>query len=571
MASLSAFINKRKKFFLCLCVNLFFAFTVLFFAPFELYVMNKSDFLFSISDVTAIMGLLALLYVLLMGAVTLLLPDRFSEPLLSAIFSLTLCCYIQGNFLNSTVGVLDGAASYRWQDNMGHAVMVLILWIVIFAAPFLIRRFRRALYMPLLSGVSLVLIMMQLTALITLSATTNFEKSVKALSTEGQFTLSSDSNVVVFILDMFDCEFVSNLYRADNSFFDPLDGFTYFDNTTSAFEMTRTALPYILTSIPYLNDVPYETYVDNAWDMVYNNHSLFRILHDDNYDIRIYTEPTFFGKSSLELIDNTEAEFGKVSVPGLAASMLQLTAFRCLPDMLKNNFWCYTNDVNAKAFAKNYNYTGYVVDEKGNEEYTFDDPHFYQSFLKNGITVTDESKCYRMYHLNGAHAPYYMDENAQRSSEPLTWYEQSKGTMKIVYDYLKEMKALGIYDNSVIILMADHGARTNTGTFDHVMRPAIFIKPMGAPAFEGYQTSYAPVEQGDIPATIIKELGFDYKPLGKSVFDFKEDEPRTRYAYYMLASPQDDTSYVQQFQINGNSVDINHWSQTDVRWERVYK
>lgn len=570
MASIFDKFKKRKKLLFCLFVNLFFSFTVLFFSPFELYVMNKSDYLFSIFDMTTIMGLLALTWVLLMFPATLFLPDKFSEPLLFAIFSLTLCCYIQENFLNSTVGVLDGASSYRWQENTGHAIFTLMLWIIIFFMPFLIRMYRHTLFRPLLFGVSLVLILMQFVAFISLSATTKIERSVKALSTEGQFTLSSDSNVVIFILDMFDCEFVSNLYRADNNFFDPLDGFTYFDNTTSAFEMTRTSLPYILTSIPYLNDVPYETYIDNAWDAVYNNYSLFHTLHDDDYDIRIYTEPTFFGDASLELVNNTKAEFGKVSFSGLASSMLQLTAFRCLPDMLKNNFWCYTNDVNAKTFAKNYTNAGYVIDNNGNEEYVFDDPLFYQSFLNNGITVTDESKCYRMYHLNGAHFPYYMDENAQRSSEPQTWFEQSKGTMKIVYDYLEEMKALSIYDNSMIILMADHGARTYPGTFDHVLRPAIFVKPMGKPAFKGYQISYAPVEQGDITATIMKELGYNSSSLGKSVFEYKDGEDRIRYTYLMLESSKDKL-YVQQFQITGSSVDINHWSQTDVRWERTYE
>ena len=58
-----------------------------------------------------------------------------------------------------------------------------------------------------------------------------------------------------------------------------------------------------------------------------------------------------------------------------------------------------------------------------------------------------------MYHLNGAHSPYVMDENAQAvPSDSIGVDSQIRGIFKIIKEYMDELKAKGIYDSSTIII-----------------------------------------------------------------------------------------------------------------------
>ena len=97
---------------------------------------------------------------------------------------------------------------------------------------------------------------------------------------------------------------------------------------------------------------------------------------------------------------------------------------------------------------------------------------------------------------------------------------------------LQRMKDLGIYDSSLIVLMADHGAWVPARNFTAspnmsamtvaMATPTLAIKPPGA--MQDFQTSSVPSSIIDVPATIADLASFAADFPGQSVFALSPDE-----------------------------------------------
>jgi arylsulfatase A-like enzyme len=84
----------------------------------------------------------------------------------------------------------------------------------------------------------------------------------------------------------------------------------------------------------------------------------------------------------------------------------------------------------------------------------------------------------RFIHLNGAHAPYTLDENGNSvSSQDGTAIDQYVGCMRLVFYYIQMLQDIGMYDNSTIIITADHGENYVTEELEQNTNPILFIKP----------------------------------------------------------------------------------------------
>ena len=81
-----------------------------------------------------------------------------------------------------------------------------------------------------------------------------------------------------------------------------------------------------------------------------------------------------------------------------------------------------------------------------------------------------------------------------------TAYEQTLGVFRSITAYMEQMKALGIYDDATIIVMADHG-RFDEG----VAFPTFVLKTPGAHG--AVQTSAASASQAQLHATILAAAG----------------------------------------------------------------
>lgn len=127
-------VNQQKnEFKYILLLALFFSFTLFFFGPLEIYFSIYEDVWF---DITHIAGLIFLLFgSSFIGAyVVLLLVNRFwnkGYPWITAFMAGTVtAAYVQGNFLPSSFGKMDGGA-VNWSNFVWENLLSLAVWCII--------------------------------------------------------------------------------------------------------------------------------------------------------------------------------------------------------------------------------------------------------------------------------------------------------------------------------------------------------------------------------------------------------------------------------------------------------
>src|SRR5262249_7611841 len=134
------------------------------------------------------------------------------------------------------------------------------------------------------------------------------------------------------------------------------------------------------------------------------------------------------------------------------------------------------------------------------------------------LTSADGPPTFKLFHLLNAHPPLSANENCQFEPMPMTrknYLRTNVCSMKTFVRFLARLKSLGVYDNSLIIFLGDHGAKgQDTGVARVVPGvqtgdawPALAIKP--AHSHGALRVSHAPADVADVAATIADLTGLD--------------------------------------------------------------
>lgn len=172
---------------------------------------------------------------------------------------------------------------------------------------------------------------------------------------------------------------------------------------------------------------------------------------------------------------------------------------------------------------------------------------------------------FRFYHLKGAHPSFNMDENCREAGSDRNRISQSKGSMKIVYEYMQEMKKLGVYDDATIIITADHGQNdTNIGEqsadpaiYDLTASPILYVK-LPNEHNDRVKYSNAPVSHTEFAATIINAVGANPDLYGRMFSQISEEESRERL--YDFCGKNNRNTINQEWKISGDVNDIASWN-----------
>jgi hypothetical protein len=173
----------------------------------------------------------------------------------------------------------------------------------------------------------------------------------------------------------------------------------------------------------------------------------------------------------------------------------------------------------------------YYRDFLYNEEASANENLYYDyndEFYRDIQTVpfeTMEDKFFKVYHIEGAHQPFVFDKDVNRI-ENGTYSQNIEASFTIVSEYLNKLKECGVYDNSAIIVMSDHGFNEMDNPMGR-LHPIFFAKGFGeqkdtlsfddAPvSFEDFQEAVAKLEQGN---------------TGDDIFSWKEGDERDRKCY----------------------------------------
>lgn len=529
--------------------SLFLSITVGIIIPSTLFLYNVNEF--SITYTQALPVFFLMFLICFVVCFLLLLLTSFNRRIMlivfALIFALALSCYVQGNFLNSALGTLNGRDAPIQINSISNIVWIIIILISLIMIIIFNDKTKKV-----MAYISYFLCIVQIISLLVLVFTTKRTYSNEyAFDKSNEFTLSNNNNIVVFVVDTLDARWFEEFFydskeELGKKYKEELDDFVYFDDVVSQGAPTKIGIPTLLTGEtfdPYVES--YEEYFVRA----YQNLDLFKDLKDNKYTINIFSDINLFHETIFEYLDNISQVKYKISdTATFLDKYSKFVAYYVSPQLLKENFLIYSSDLTN------------LVSTDDSEIFLIDDAQLYADFQNsNTLKISNSNEgTFVIYHLAGSHGPYNLNENAERVDEKdSSRVKQTYGCFKYITEYLAKMKEIGIYDDSTIIITADHGA------LDVFQNPAVLVKKKNM--HDGLSKSSVTAVFNNLRATIAEAFLDDYSKYGLSLFDdipyvetrlhaadhgLREnifpDDPSTgkQYDYYAIGSPSRETEKI---------------------------
>lgn len=535
--------------------------------PLVVYAANPNEFSFGVWQ-HARFGCVVLFF----GSALLLLGRQSSFGLKVLYALLPLCLwlllgsYVQSQLLFWDYGDFDGTpinwATFRsrlWVDIGIWGFFGIVVWIA---------RHRLVIRAELIAAAILTLHFV--------SAVPMLLKPLKWSATpvteelEDIFTLSTQKNVIHIVLDALQSPAFERVLAREPALEAQLPGFVYFRNTTASFPSTLPSIPAFLSGKAYDASEPLRSYFESTFTTA----SLPYKLDQLGFSTRLATIPGFCQFFRPGLCGETRRLPGKGPTFASLSEYLEtldIALFRASPQPVKRML--YRNE---KWFFQNMQQL--FAPENSNVDHGV---NFAREFVKR-VQVVSSAPTYRFLHFLFPHAPIRLNAEcgSLKSFERVNtenFLRQTRCSIKVVLDIFARLKELGVYDNSLIIVSADHGTRLDFGQNDkdylktHKLPPIsralplLMVKPFGDS--RPFRRSEVPAQLLDIPATVATELGQEGLMPGRSVFDLKEGEKRERifadFSFRWLkwreVKPDDVFGGFPQYSVNGHAWDARSW------------
>ena len=501
------------------------------FGPLEMYLSNKSEIWFSVSDVLKVICIITGAMVLFLGLLGWLLKGKARAWFGASVFLLGIALFIQGTYLNIDFGVLDGK-SIDWNQYVTYGIINTIIWLAIFIIGFILFvRKERFFEFAQKIGSGIIIAIEAITLIVLLLTAGDLYQAnnvTSYLSTDGIYSAGKDENIIIFIVDCLDEEYFQNALEQSEEYNYVYKDFTHYDNAAVAAATTKAALPAIITGKAYPGGISYQEYINQAFD----SDGLYTTLRKKGYDTRIYTDSGFVAQGVGDRIANQTGSGYKVSSYfRLTAKYEQLCLFKYLPYVIKPFAWIYTGDLEE-----------YKSGAEG-EAYTIDDIKYYHDLMENGIQVIP-GKSFRLYHLNGSHPPYIYDSEVTKSNASDV-IQQTKGAFKIIAEYIEELKKKELYDSATIIIMADHGEKNSLFPKANYPHGALLVKEAEQKA-DIMRTSSSPISYWDLHDELYSIID---SGKGKK---FSETDNTDKIRIYYKYNTEHGAVIWNEYQIQGN-------------------
>ncbi len=434
----------RSWFFLCVVSG----FMVCIFAPLETFFTNESEFWFTITQLLSVLLIVYVLFVaIFLGIGVLIGKSKRKIEIYSFLLSSMLYFYIQGNFVPRNYGVLDGK-KIDWDSYTVYGIVSILLLIFFFVLwIFAIIKLKNNIVRHG-KNICIYIALIQIITLSTLFIQNNIlqdnQKKDIVVTDEGCFNLSKNQNIVIFVLDAFDSSYLNDVLKSDvgDDYREILSDFTYYPDTLGGYPTTKASMPLILTGVRYENDIPYSDYIEGA----YKNNEIYSTLRENNYSVGIYTEPLYFSAENEDYINITRGNYAIDNYGMFIKEIYKLVAFNYMPHQLKRFFFTTTADFDELKKADN-----------NQSIFSLDTEDFYKD-MSNKEIILDDERAFRLYHIDGVHPPYTFGENMDsQSGMEYDVYDEVYGNIFLIQEYIKKLKEKNIYDDTTIIIMADHG------------------------------------------------------------------------------------------------------------------
>lgn len=572
----------RRRIVLALLACVFLALTMFVVAPLELVAGSSDSLLFGVKQVWQVVVVAGLAIAAVSGLAISAIRGRVFDVVVAIAVALGVGAYVQVLFMNSSLPVADGNL-VDWTQFASITGISLLVWAAIVVVLVALAVKRPRVGRAAAAALSAALIVVQVAGVVDIVSKAASEPESITITEKGLFDVSGKKNVVCFVLDMTDTADAKKAYADNPNMLDGLDGFTWYQNSTGSMIPTRYGIPSLLTGVRPQKG-------EDAADFLSSMYSDSHFLDDvaaQGYTTDIYSDSAdwidgwreYLGQHAENFESNSDVARSALDWQGTLRILYQCALYRDMPWIAKPFFWFYTDQLNQ----------GMVSSEGASSPdttpYAIDDPAYFQKLKESGLTVNGENASFRFIHLEGTHYPFIMDAEGNRVAESNDWESQMVGAFKIVRTYLGELKRLGLYDSTTVVITADHGTWYLTpDDLDGVSTPIIFVKPAQSAEADSVpcQISQQPASHYDLQATMLKGMGASqdvldhYGEFNQAIEDRGDSADRLRYYLMTTSNGKLDTSW-REYEISGDSQDFanwrldgNEWIITDEDAERIW-
>lgn len=520
--------NKASDFFTSMCVVLLPIISYIILGPLEIYCGNRKDFAFKMSDFLFYFILIGVIICVGYSLLLMFLPKKVQGIINTLIFCFGFLSYIENMFLNTKLSDVNGNPM-DWSTIGAYFYVNAVIWgvvlVLIIAASILLKKY----WEKIIRYGALFLVAIQLIAAVSLIVPVAVSSEDKSglldlnMSGENQFTVGGDTNIIIFVLDTLG---TTQLNEALTEYPDILEGFedfTFYTNADCHYYCTFPSMTHILTGVEFDFDSESGEWLDNAWSSDRAN-DFYDELHKLGYTAELFSSDVKYQYGSYDNLygkfDNIVYSETEVNNKELLYLLGKLSAYRYLPYVLKPYFEVLTLEFSD------------VVSIIGTENVCEDNSSYYSILSEKGLTVSNKNdRMFIIEHLFGTHQPYTTDADGSYVEES-TVNATVAGCFNIVKSYIAELKRLNVYDNSVIIVTADHGS-----WFGCDPQPIYGVKLAGT-IQQNITYNNSPISHDDFQATILDILGEDYSKYGTSIYDWNENDRRERTVYMRMTDEQ---------------------------------
>ncbi|MCQ2751736.1 MAG: hypothetical protein MJ189_01355, partial [Coriobacteriales bacterium] len=554
----------RFLFALLACICFFFA--LCFFSPLQLISAASVEFSFNITHVWWQNLIFSSLLSIICAFIISLFKGRAFCVVTTFVFSLGLCCFIQRLLLNYAMPIAMGE-NLDLNFYKKTTILSACVWILIIAICQVIVA-KRPLFIKYFIGLLSAFLIITQSVMLIIAIPASLENVENyTVSSKGLYEVSQKNDVELICLDQFDQVFFNGIINLCPDILDEFTDFTAYTNTSAYFEFTRYGSPFLITS-----NVPLgwsdEEYMNNStkfYDEITKAGYSVGVYSRDTYNLKEKISPYTINVSQTQIaVNNFEA----------IKQMLKCGCYRDLPWIFKPYFSIYAETINGKVVAS--------VSADGVEQFTSDDSEIYHNLKDQNLQFAEYAPngSFKFYHLAGTHAPLEYLDYFIKDPDNANHYTQGAAELRLVSEYLKNLKRLGIYDDATIIVSTDHGAQQgDKPRLANPDTPMILYKPAkkNNPNPLGQAIKFCDYATGhmDLHKTIIDVIGGDTSKFSydnAQIFHQLQPNNRDRY-FYKSYNPQldwnstHDVDWIEYVCKDGNDANkLENWIETGVRY-----
>ncbi|MCX7116724.1 MAG: sulfatase-like hydrolase/transferase [Legionellales bacterium] len=454
----------RRYFFKSAAIpaQLFISLHLFLFLPFSLYKNSITFWNYNFSDFLVILVPLCLIGYLLLSLPMLLLKPTWHKRYAAFLTGIAFAAWASNWFVGSE-GSLDGVSFELLSDETQYYLNLGVIFLV--GLSFGVWGY----FKPKMTSTILVMACFLYSLMVVFGA---------SMGTKQRFldhqpsqieltTFSKQKNVLVFMLDSFQSDFLEEIFREKPLLAKELNGFTFYVNATSTAPITLYSLPTIHSGHAYqLGQTLQDFYQKNV-----NESSFVKSLHDHHYRAMILNPYLGYSPLGVSRVNQTYLSCPRWGAFCEVVQLINYSFFNSVPHVFKKYIYNQGNWLLSQYFPP----SGILS-------------HQILSTLAKHVATDSKEPTIKFLHLFNTHAPAVLDESCQVLSSP-KWnrrlaVHQTVCAMGQVVNVLQALKQQGIYDQTAIFIIADHGigrvANEPNANIGALANPLLLYKPFQA-------------------------------------------------------------------------------------------